>query len=239
MFNLCKQSLSASGILAGLTDFHSHILPGVDDGVRTTEEALAALSDFQKAGVKRVVLTPHVMEDYPLNRPEALRERFDALCAAYKGPLTMSLGAEYMLDGAFDAHLSRGGLLTIADDHLLVEVSCAYEPLNLSETLRSINSAGYYAVLAHPERYGYMTRERYKKLKDAQTRFQLNLPSVAGAYGRDASRRAAWLLGQGYYDLMGTDLHSPGSFRREAAVRGLDRQTVRSLEKLREKSAAL
>lgn len=57
--------LKASGIFAGFTDWHSHILPGVDDGVQTLEESLAILQQYEVLGVKAVWLTPHIMEDIP------------------------------------------------------------------------------------------------------------------------------------------------------------------------------
>ena len=64
-----------SGILEGFTDYHSHILPGVDDGIRTLGESLDTLDCLEKLGVKSIWLTPHVMEDIP-NTSEKLRERF-------------------------------------------------------------------------------------------------------------------------------------------------------------------
>ncbi|MDR2886229.1 MAG: capsular biosynthesis protein, partial [Rikenellaceae bacterium] len=196
----------ASGLLDGQTDYHSHILPGVDDGIRTLEDALAALDYAALCGVERIVPTPHIMEDYPKNRPATLRVRFDELFGAYRGPVALSLAAEYMLDGAFGDWLDSGDLLPLADGHLLVEVSCAYEPVNLTETAARINSAGYYAVLAHPERYGYMNMKNYKTLKARNVRFQLNLPYLTGAYGCDAAAKAIELLKAGYYDLASSDL---------------------------------
>ena len=71
-----------SGIFEGFTDWHSHILPGVDDGVRTVEEALEILRLYEELGVKAVWLTPHIMEDIP-NTTAHLRERFAELQATY------------------------------------------------------------------------------------------------------------------------------------------------------------
>ena len=67
-------SLKESGIFHGLTDWHSHILPDVDDGVQTMAEALETLSYYEQLGVTTVWLTPHVMEDIP-NSTDALRQR--------------------------------------------------------------------------------------------------------------------------------------------------------------------
>ena len=92
-----KRTIAQSGILAGYTDHHSHILPGVDDGVESMDEALRILATYEAAGVKELWLTPHIMEDIP-NIPEKLQARFAELTARYKGSITLHLAAEYMID---------------------------------------------------------------------------------------------------------------------------------------------
>ena len=67
--------IGESGLMSGFTDWHSHILPGVDDGIRTLEDSLAALNRYEELGVKRVWLTPHIMEEC-CNTTDHLRERF-------------------------------------------------------------------------------------------------------------------------------------------------------------------
>lgn len=153
-------SLKSSGIFAGLTDWHSHILPGVDDGVQTMEESLAILQQYEVLGVKAVWLTPHIMEDIP-NTTMRLKERFAELQQAYPGPVALHLAAENMLDHLFEERLESNDLLPIGDagNRLLVETSYFNPPMNLYETLERIKSKGYYPVLAHPERYVYMAIE--------------------------------------------------------------------------------
>ena len=85
--------LKDSGIFEGFTDYHSHILPGVDDGAQTMEEALETLRLYEELGIKSVWLTPHIMEDMP-NTTTHLRERHAELQAAYSGPITLHLAAE-------------------------------------------------------------------------------------------------------------------------------------------------
>ena len=58
-------SVSSKGILQGMTDCHSHLLPGVDDGVRTAEESLRILEEMERQGIRKLWLTPHIMEDIP------------------------------------------------------------------------------------------------------------------------------------------------------------------------------
>ena len=191
-----------------LTDYHSHILPGVDDGVRNLEEALGVLARLEREGVESLWLTPHIMEDVP-NRTADLQQRFAELQGAYGGPIRLHLAAEYMLDSLFVDRLEAGDLLPLGErgDALLVETSCFTPPMDLDGLLDRIRSAGWHPVLAHPERYFYMNHADYRRLAAAGTRFQLNLGSLAGAYGREVRRKAKWLLRHKFYALAGSDLH--------------------------------
>lgn len=101
-----KKSLGASGILDGFTDWHSHILPGVDDGVETIEESLDILAAYEREGISDLWLTPHVMEDTP-NAPADLRKVFEELKNAYHGPVRLHLAAENMLDNLFESRIDR------------------------------------------------------------------------------------------------------------------------------------
>ena len=62
-----------SGLLEGMTDIHSHVLPGVDDGMCSMEESYHACEYLAKIGVKKMFLTPHIMEDLPDNYPDTYR----------------------------------------------------------------------------------------------------------------------------------------------------------------------
>ena len=210
-----KPTILSSGVFEGFTDYHSHILPGVDDGIRSMEDALAVLNFYESIGVKTVWCTPHIMEDFP-NTPEALKQRFAQLKEAYNGPIELHLAAEHMLDGLFEERLPKGEVLPMNFDGwdcLLVETSYFQPPSNMDDMLRSVFSAGFYPILAHPERYVYMEKKDYKRLAGMGVRLQLNVTSLGGCYGPDAKNKAEWLLKNGMYSIMGTDIHSLHSFR--------------------------
>lgn len=204
-----KQTLEESGFFRGFTDWHSHILPGVDDGVQTIEEALQILAEYERLGIKEVWLTPHIMEDIP-NTICHLRNRFAELQAVYGGNITLHLASENMLDKLFEERLEKKDLLSIGGDgdHLLVETSYYSPPNMLYEILNQIKAKGYYPILAHPERYLYMSETDYIKLKSMCVKFQLNMFSLLGAYGNVASKNAQWLIKQSFIDFIGSDLHS-------------------------------
>ena len=203
-----KRTIAQSNLLADGTDHHSHILPGVDDGIATMEEALQALQALAATGIKEVWLTPHIMEDYQ-NTPAALQERFATLQSSYTGPITMYLAAEYMIDNQFYELLESGNLLPIGNtgNHLLVETSYFTPPMQLIETLQRIKSKGYHPLLAHPERYMYMDNSQYRTLHESGVKMQLNILSLASAYGRAVQKKAAWLLKNNMYTVAGSDLH--------------------------------
>ena len=207
-----KKSLLEAGVLRGWTDWHCHILPGVDDGIPTLEDSLAALRWYEAQGVAEVWLTPHVMEDIP-NTPAQLQARFAELQAAYNGSITLHLAAEHMLDPLFEERLEAGELLPMGEV-LLVETSYFNPPLDLDGLLKAIRKKGFQPLLAHPERYVYMEHRDYARLQDELgVAFQLNLPSLAGAYGPEVRKKAERLLAEGRYCRTGSDLHRLAAFR--------------------------
>ena len=204
-----KKRLEDTHLFSGYTDWHSHLLPGVDDGIKTTEDSLKILDRYEKLGVKRVWLTPHIMEDMP-NTTSSLKQRFDELKSHYSGNIELCLASENMLDNVFEERLESNDLLPISDsaDHLLVETSYFNAPFNFWAILETIQKKGYYVLLAHPERYRYMDTDDYDRLKEMNVKLQLNVPSLTGFYGHDAKHKAEWLLKKGYYNTTGFDLHS-------------------------------
>ena len=250
-----KYTIAASGILQGAVDHHSHILPGVDDGVETIDEALRILTAYEALGIKELWLTPHIMEDIP-NSAEKLATRFEELKASYSGNIQLHLAAEYMIDNHLRKLLNaregdktnklrhsqcegrwheqsevtegsktknncpscvRGAseaegdkiLLPIGTTgkHILVETSYYNSPMRMDDTLQQIKSLGYFPLLAHPERYMYLDNADYTKLHSQGVRFQLNLASLAGGYGKAVKKTAEWLLSNGLYSVVGSDLY--------------------------------
>ena len=176
-----KYNLINSGLMKGMTDIHSHVLPGVDDGSPDINTSLSLLRYMESIGLREVWLTPHIMEDYPtLNKK--LQQQFDVLKAAYSGPLNLRLSSEYMMDAAFTNKLD-GEVLPLGSSHLLVETSYMYPPPGLPDILMKIWNAGYQPVIAPP---GALPVHGRKRLPSAEReRLQLSTQS-------DVTERLLW-----------------------------------------------
>lgn len=218
-FNKPK-TLKESGMFQGMTDWHSHILPGVDDGIRTLEDSLAVLRQYEAWGINEVWLTPHMMEDYP-NTPEHLREVFSHLSEAWTGNVKLHLAAEHMMDALFEERLKKGEVMPLGTDggYLLVETSYFNPPMNMDQILNDVKSAGYFPLLAHPERYRYMGEKDYERLRENDIRFQINFNSLVGGYGETARKKAEWLIRQGWVEATGSDVHRLASVQKMADMR--------------------
>lgn len=217
-----KQTLAESGILRGMTDYHSHLLPGVDDGVQTADESLEILRLYEQLGIREVWFTPHIMEDIP-NTTAGLRSRFEQFKKCYTGNIRLNLAAEYMLDNLFKERLAHRDLLPLGTEgnHLLVETSYFNPPMDLYSMMEKIKSAGFIPVLAHPERYTYMGEKEYHRLKEAGIMFQSNLPSLVGGYGNPVKKKVEELYSKAMINLYGTDTHTLSSFNRIISFRTL------------------
>lgn len=224
-------SIVSCSILKGGEDRHSHVLFGVDDGVKTLEEALNVLEYDEKLGLTDVWCTPHVMEDLP-NTTEELRQRFAELQQAYDGPLRLHLAAEYMLDNLFEERLKAGDLLTMEEDIILVETSTWNPPTNFYWILKEIMKAGYHPLLAHPERYRYLEDKDYVKLNGMGVRFQLNLGSLTGYYGPTAQKKAKMILKNGWYSHYGSDCHRLSTIKEQYGRETLSDSDLALLNKI-------
>lgn len=235
-----KKNLDESGLLRGFAECHCHLLPGVDDGVRTLDEALSILSAFEEAGIESAWITPHIMEDMP-NETDALRRKFDELAEAYDGKIRLRLASENMLDNLFEERLQGNDFLPIGErgDHLLVETSFFTPPADLDDKLNRVKEAGYFPLLAHPERYMYMEVEDLERLHGSGIRLQLNLYSLFGMYGPEAEHKARKMLKKGMYAAVGSDTHRLRQLEYALSQKRLDKGEIEAVRGICESSTLL
>ena len=196
-------------------DIHNHILPGVDDGFRTTSDSLEALALLYENGVREVVFTPHLNpEQFKESNEESLRKRYQEFVAKIPQSLDIktSLAAEYMIVNGFEERVRQepGTLLCWPDKTILIEMSYFFRSPNLEEAVMELIFAGFKPVLAHPERYLYMADclDDFDTLRASGCRFQTSYMSLMGAYGSKSLRIIKYLAQRGWCDFFATDLHS-------------------------------
>lgn len=230
------------GFFTDACDIHTHLLPGVDDGFPTQEATLEALEFLKRQGISKVKMTPHFMKDYPDNTRENIERKYQEFCEAAKGSSipTLSLGGEYMLDAAFPQRVEEG-LLTIQEEDQLVLVETSYmmmEP-GAREMLYEVMLKGYQPIIAHPERYNYANMSLYKRWREKDYLFQLNLLSLAGAYGPMAKEKALIMLREGMYDYLGSDFHRMDRFPEMVCSIRLDKKEMEALSRLLENNKTI
>ena len=191
------------------TDVHSHILPSVDDGSPDAVESVKILTELHRLGVRKCIFTPHVSRSMFPNTADGLRHRFETFMPAVpeelRSDMQFHLASEYMVDEFFGDLTDR---LYWPDGRILIEMSYYQRSREIKETVFNLRMEGRQPVLAHPERYQYMDMEHYRHLHQLGIIFQLNVPSLTGAYGEEAMLKSKQLLDLGWYQRLGMDIHS-------------------------------
>jgi tyrosine-protein phosphatase YwqE len=207
---LLKEPLDLSVLGA---DMHSHFIPGIDDGSESMEQSLEMARAMVNLGYKKLVTTPHIIQDYFKNTPEIINKGLEAFRKALleaQIPLQVEAAAEYLLDEGFVKKFHAGELLTFGKKYILVEISFYFPPESLFQILFDLKLEGYIPILAHPERYGYWHHnfEQYITLKDREILFQINLPSLTGYYSHEVRKITEQLIDNNMVDFVGTDAHN-------------------------------
>ena len=214
MFSIFKKRPQHPPDLSGLvTDMHSHLVPGIDDGATDVANSIELINGLRELGYQKFITTPHVLWDIFKNNSATITPSYEALKAGLaenKINTPIKFAAEYFLDYHVDELIEdQKPLLTIKDNWVLVEFSFVSAPLDLKEKLFSLQMSGYQPVIAHPERYTYFgkTKEQYEEFKEAGHYLQVNLLSLIGYYGKIVQEIAQMLVKNKYVDFLGTDLH--------------------------------
>ena len=179
-FDTCFQAIEV--------DIHSHLIPKIDDGAPDVLTSISLIRQMRDLGLKKIITTPHVSELYPNTNDSVL----DGLIQVNQQiklegiDIELSVAAEYMVNDIFEqAILDNETLLTLPQNHILIEMPQLSEPVNIYRVLALLNDKGYTPILAHPERYRFYNRDIifYEKLKRSGCLFQMNALSILGYYG--------------------------------------------------------
>jgi protein-tyrosine phosphatase len=194
-------------------DIHAHLIPNVDDGAVDVHDSVKLIKGLYDMGLRKLIATPHVSELYPNTNDTILDGliRLNQHLFEEKIDIQISVAAEYMINDIFEEMIIKGEpLLTLPDRYILVEMSHLSEPSNLLRVLSLLKAKGYKPVLAHPERYRFYNNNitDFQRLKGLGCKFQVNLLSLIGYYGKLVSDCAWALLHNSMIDFIGTDLHN-------------------------------
>ena len=196
-------------------DFHSHILPGLDDGATDLANAVEISAAMKNWGFEKVTCTPHINALYR-NTPETIRPAFETLQEAlYENgiALKISMSAEYRLvPETWPEVLQKNWIMPIEDKYILTELPIS-KPTEMGdikpvEEFKKVRSMGLVPILPHPERYFYLLHDELMRYLDAGAVIQCNYGSLAGLYGLEAQHRAQKLVDEGVVTFYGTDMHN-------------------------------
>ena len=199
-----------------MRDIHCHILPGVDDGAADLAESLAMLEAAKRAGVTRIVCTPHCRDPYfDFN---AMWGAFRTLQAHADGfPLQMGFEVNHAklrslgMDWAERLHFD-------GSNEFLLELptratGAAFD--ECEQTIFELQGMGYLVIIAHPERYRAIQEDIgvAQRLVDMGCRLQASADFVAGGrFGRE-NKPAKRLFREGLYTYIASDAHNVKHYR--------------------------
>jgi tyrosine-protein phosphatase YwqE len=199
-----------------LFDVHTHLLPNVDDGAQSDDEAVAILDGLAALGFVKVAATPHFRclgpprSGYRLQpaRVERIQEMRD-----HRLPEVVC-GAEVVLDEHFVQAEAEGLVPAIgADPSYLVEFGFGPSsvPLGVENVIFRFQVKGKFLILAHPERTPDFQAniERLARLRNSGAIVQVDLMSLVGANGTRSQKAVYRMLEEGMVDVMATDIHAP------------------------------
>lgn len=205
-----------------MIDVHLHILPGVDDGPDTLEEALALARDLVQGGIHSAIATPHYNDEFPRRSASEIQERVNHLqqeLYRHSIPLRLFAGHEVLIKPGLVEDIQAGRVATLNHSHyLLLEL---WNNTWIPETERVIfelRAFGAVPVLAHPERYRAFQQEpqRLAALIQQGVLVQLTASSLVGLQGKTARRSAEYFLKHGFVHCIASDAH--GLQRRPPAL---------------------
>lgn len=196
------------------TDMHSHILPGIDDGAQNVEDSLRLIRGLKSFGFKDFMFSPHVLGDYYPNTKATIEKSFGTLdyhLNINKMDCSRSATAEYFYDGHLVELLEKEEIRTLGSTtYFLFELSFRQKPQLLNEFIYNAQMKGYKPILAHPERYSYMTIDMLNELKNRGVSMQLDLMALTNNYGKSVRKLGEKITNNKLYDFVGTDIHHMG-----------------------------
>jgi protein-tyrosine phosphatase len=194
-----------------MIDLHCHILPGLDDGAKTIEDALEMAQDAIADGITHVVATPHASAEYAFDY-RRVRSAFKELKEKLEGKLTLATGCDFHLnhENILAARKDPRPFCINQKDYLLVEFNDFSIPAVMDQTLHELCLAQLHPVITHPERNAIL-RAHPERLRQwiAQGCFvQVTAGSLSGVFGSNPQQCAWSWIAAGMIHFIATDAHN-------------------------------
>jgi protein-tyrosine phosphatase len=197
-----------------MIDLHCHILPGVDDGAGSLEEATAMCRLAARDGCEAMVATPHQRRGEWWNADrESLAALADELQDAVGPGFRVYLGGEVHVDSELLAEVEKlpaGGVLPLAGSrYLLIELDSLGTARDAIHLVHELSVAGWRPILAHPELIPWLAPDPglVARLVSLGAATQVTAMSVTGDFGRRPQNDVFSLLDAGLVHFVASDAH--------------------------------
>ena len=197
-----------------MIDFHSHILPNIDDGSRSEEETYELIQEAREVGFDTIISTSHYMEDYYESNVVERNKMVNNINGTLKSKgidnIKLYLGNEVYISNNIISLLKEGKATTInGTSYILFEMPLNVKPLNMYDVIYELLQNKLKPVLAHPERYTFIQEEPnlIYDLIDTGVYMQCNYGSVIGMYHKKAKIISRKMLKNNMVHLLGSDVH--------------------------------
>lgn len=193
-----------------MIDFHSHILPNIDDGSRSLNETIHILKEAPKAGFTKIISTSHYIDGYYEANEDQRAKLLNEVKENFQG-MELYLGNEIYITNQMTDLLSEKKASTINNSkYVLFELPMNTKAMDVKEVVFRLMEKGYVPIIAHPERYKYVKEniEYVRELADMGVLFQSNYGSSIGMYGKKAQKTQKKLLEEGLIQFFGSDVHT-------------------------------
>lgn len=210
-----------------MIDFHSHILPAIDDGAATLAEALAMAQVAWDDDVRGIVATPHSV-DLGADGLEQLPHLLGQLAAAIKAhqpALELYAGLENYLTPDLAEHAAETGRSINGSRYFLVELPMQSYPMYTEQVLFQLQVRGYTPILAHPERNSAIQQDPnlLLRLVERGVLGQVTGGSLLGVFGSKTRHVAETLVQRNLVHLLGSDAHAAQGHRSPRLSQARDR----------------
>lgn len=190
-----------------MIDIHSHILPLVDDGSTSLNSSIEMLKSIVDAGVTDAILTPHYRGKFNTSKEE-IRARFLEFQQAVRDiPVNLYLGREIYVEDGILNRVFEGEFLTLNDSKYVLLEFDYYDRYDVVEAVYMTKNKGLIPIVAHIERYEYLTIDDAYEIKGLGGLIQINASSLDKKCSKVYYKRVKELIKEDLVDFVASDCH--------------------------------